>query len=190
MFRTLAAAQLAFIAHQGQNRKYDGRPYIVHPARVAARVTLLNGPLLLDQHEDMIIAAWLHDVVEDTRFTLKDIKSNFGDRVTRWVDQLTSESKKTNLEQMGVDRNKRKRVDREALERADTEAKIIKILDRTDNLRDMVGAPQDGFKRLYHAESVELFESLRGAPYMDVISPLTWSAMVDEFHKGLVEVLY
>jgi (p)ppGpp synthase/HD superfamily hydrolase len=56
----IKAADLANIAHEGQKRKYNGRPYIEHLMRVAGRVTLLS-----DSTEEEIAAAWLHDVIED-----------------------------------------------------------------------------------------------------------------------------
>ena len=64
----LRAAQFARQAHEGQRRKCNDRPYIEHPARVAARVTILPGAT-----EAMVVAAWLHDVVEDTTVELDEI---------------------------------------------------------------------------------------------------------------------
>lgn len=55
----------------GQVRKYTGEPYINHPAEVVQIVRSV-------QHTpDMIAAAWLHDVVEDTAVTLEDIEQHF-----------------------------------------------------------------------------------------------------------------
>jgi (p)ppGpp synthase/HD superfamily hydrolase len=65
------------IAHEGQ--KYGGLPYVVHPMLVARH---FEDPV-------KIIAALLHDVVEDTNFTNKDIKDRFGVQVAQIVDVLT-----------------------------------------------------------------------------------------------------
>ena len=74
--------ELALAAHEGQVRK-DGSPYIMHPLEVAEICINLN----LD--EESIIAAILHDTVEDTPVRLSQIKQQFGDGVARMVDNLT-----------------------------------------------------------------------------------------------------
>ena len=61
-FWIVKAKEIATEAHEGQKRS-DGKPYITHPARVAAAVKDRLKPI-----------AWLHDVVEDTRVTLDDLK--------------------------------------------------------------------------------------------------------------------
>ena len=53
------AREMATFWHQGQVRKYTGQPYIVHPARVAKLIADNGGT------ENQIIAAWLHDTLED-----------------------------------------------------------------------------------------------------------------------------
>lgn len=78
-----AAFELAAQAHQTQRRK-SGEPYITHPIEVA-RICVEEiglGPTA-------VICALLHDVVEDTDVTLKEISDQFGDKITRIVDGLT-----------------------------------------------------------------------------------------------------
>lgn len=77
-----AARLVATAAHAGQVDK-GGAPYIEHPAFVADRVRWLGG----DEVE--VAAAWLHDVVEDTRFTLDTLASVFPESVMGAVDALT-----------------------------------------------------------------------------------------------------
>lgn len=69
-------------AHQGLVRK-SGEPYIIHPVEVSK--------ILIENNMDYatIMAGLLHDVVEDTRFTLDDIKQNFGEVVAKLVDGVT-----------------------------------------------------------------------------------------------------
>ncbi len=69
-------------AHKEQFRK-SGEPYVVHPILVATITAHFSD----DEH--MVISALLHDVVEDTHFTIEDIKENFGDDVAHIVDGLT-----------------------------------------------------------------------------------------------------
>jgi RelA/SpoT family (p)ppGpp synthetase len=76
------ALSLAKRAHQGQYRK-SGEPYIIHPILVGAFTALISND------EMMIVSALLHDVVEDTDYTLEDIRDIFGDNVALLVDGLT-----------------------------------------------------------------------------------------------------
>ncbi len=79
---TLKALELSLTAHDGQTRK-SGEPYIVHPILVAAITAKISSD------ETMVQAALLHDVVEDTTFTIEDLKENFGDDVAHMVEGLT-----------------------------------------------------------------------------------------------------
>jgi guanosine-3',5'-bis(diphosphate) 3'-pyrophosphohydrolase len=74
--------RFAVKAHQTQFRK-SGEPYVTHPILVGAIVARVSG------EEEMVIAGILHDVVEDTEYTLDDIRSHFGDEVAYLVDGLT-----------------------------------------------------------------------------------------------------
>ena len=69
-------------AHQGTVRR-SGEPYIQHPLEVA----LLLADMRIDA--DSIVAALLHDVVEDTDFTLDELRQQFGDAVANIVDGVT-----------------------------------------------------------------------------------------------------
>ena len=70
-------------AHEGVRRK-TGEPYIIHPMEVAriAAEDLGLGPVA-------VVCALLHDVVEDTEYTLEDIRMIFDDRVAQIIDGLT-----------------------------------------------------------------------------------------------------
>ena len=69
-------------AHAGQKRK-SGEPYIVHPVSVA------NILVSLGMDTESVVAALLHDVVEDTPVTLDDIRRTFGDTTAQIIDGLT-----------------------------------------------------------------------------------------------------
>ena len=73
MNRIILAAQFARQAHKSQKRKHNGTPFIAHPARVAGRVATLEGAT-----EDLVVAAYLHDVVEDTDCTIEQVQREFG----------------------------------------------------------------------------------------------------------------
>lgn len=145
----LRAAALAVRAHKFQTRKYNGRPYVTHPARVAGRVGLLP-----DVTEEMVAAAYLHDVLEDTTVTREEIERETNVQVAFYVDWMTNKSKGSNLP-----RAERKAMDRKRLMEAPVQVKQIKLLDRIDNLSEMAGAPED-FMKLYLEESRLLGEHL------------------------------
>ncbi|HIP54496.1 MAG TPA: HD domain-containing protein, partial [Sulfurimonas autotrophica] len=80
--KTKKALELSLLAHQNQIRK-SGEPYVVHPILVAAITASFSND------ETMVQAALLHDVVEDTDFTIEDLEKEFGDDVAHMVEGLT-----------------------------------------------------------------------------------------------------
>src|SRR5215471_12586418 len=82
MEKIQCAFELAYRAHMGTLRR-SGEPYIQHPLEVA----LLLADMRIDA--DSIVAALLHDVVEDTSFTLDDLRKQFGTAVANIVDGVT-----------------------------------------------------------------------------------------------------
>ena len=79
---TLQALELSKRAHDGQQRK-SGEPYIVHPILVASITALFSND------ETMVQAALLHDVVEDTAYTIEELQAVFGEDVAHMVAGLT-----------------------------------------------------------------------------------------------------
>ena len=76
------AYEVAKKAHAGQMR-YSGDPYITHPVAVAMILAELG------LNSETLIAALLHDTVEDTRYSLKQLKTDFGDEIASLVDGVT-----------------------------------------------------------------------------------------------------
>ena len=140
MTNIIRAAQFAEQAHRGQCRKYSDAPYITHPGRVAARMS--RHPAAT---ECTVIAAWLHDVVEDCEVSAEDVAREFGQEVAGLVVELTNPSKGSK-----ASRAERKAMDLAHLREVSVEARRLKLIDRTDNLREMSLAP-GGFRRLYPA---------------------------------------
>src|ERR1700694_4073180 len=77
------AFAFAAIAHDGQTRKQEGLPYIIHPFETAKILTQIHAD------EPTLIAALLHDVPEDTPYTLEQIESRFGKQVAYMVEGIT-----------------------------------------------------------------------------------------------------
>ena len=124
----------------GQRRKYTGEPYIEHPKAVAELVRLVP------HTEEMIAAALLHDVIEDTEATYDEVRSEFGPTVADLVAMLTDVSTPED-----GNREARKAKDRAHTALASPRAKTVKLADLIDNTRSIV-AHGRGFARVYLAE--------------------------------------
>lgn len=152
MSRIIRAARYAAKCHAGQVRRYTGAPYIYHPMRVAGRLTMR--PNITD---DEVAAAWLHDVIEDCGVTREELSQEIGNWHTgRLVQELTNPSKGLKLP-----RAERKQIDRDHIAKISKPAKLIKLIDRIDNLRE-VPESESQFLKLYREESRLLLEVLRG----------------------------
>lgn len=169
----LAAARIADLHHRGIRRKYNGFDYIVHPGRVAARISRYRFA-----DETWVAAAWLHDTLEDPTvlgeyMRVQDLIDELMKvmplhmQVKEWeiqvrglvgiVIDLTNPSK----QHPQLPREKRKEMDRNHIKRVSQAARCIKLADRTDNLNDMMGSPKE-FRTLYIGESIDLLNALKG----------------------------
>lgn len=152
------AKKIATVAHAavGQRRKYTGEPYIVHPAEVAAMVNRVPG-----RTDEMVAAAWVHDVVEDTDVTIELIGYYLGPIVAEYTGWLTDIS----VPEDG-NRDVRKAIDREHSARAPAEVHTIKTADLLSNTKSIV-AHDPGFAKVYIAEKALLLEVLtKGDRYL------------------------
>lgn len=146
----IKAAQFAELIHRTHEpRKFTLRPYIEHPSRVAARVMTIPGV-----DEDVVCAAWMHDILEDHPGV--EIPAIFNPRCYRMVLALTNPSK----DHPELNRDDRKAMDRDHLRNCDPWVKIVKLVDRIDNLRDLQNC-SDGFEYRYAKESLLLCAVLR-----------------------------
>lgn len=127
LIRLRDAFELAREAHAPQVRK-TGEPYILHPIAVAS---IAAEELHLDVNS--VIAAFLHDVVEDTPHPLEEIQSRFGDDVAFLVNVLTKKEKKNYDMSKQVDNFKQML---NAMQR-DIRPIMIKLADRLHNMRTL-----------------------------------------------------
>jgi (p)ppGpp synthase/HD superfamily hydrolase len=142
------ALAFATLAHRDQKRKYTGRPYVVHPVEVAEIVRSVA------HDNEMLAAALLHDVVEDTDVTIEDIRADFGDNIADLVDDLTDVSTPED-----GNRKFRKAMDREHSALASARAQTIKLADLISNSADIV-VNDPNFAKVYLAEKKLLLEVL------------------------------
>lgn len=153
--------------HGEQVRKYTNEPYVAHCDEVAAiTACALSGASLASYHlqfqrfdleadtADVIAAALLHDVVEDTDATGADICAQFGFRIGSLVMQVTDVSRPGD-----GNRKARKDLDREHLAHACAEAQTIKLADLISNSRSIAEHDED-FARVYMREKSELLKIL------------------------------
>lgn len=127
MERIKAAYALADEAHKSQKRK-TGEPYIIHPIAVAY---IVGKELMLGANP--VIAAFLHDVVEDTPYTIEDIEERFGEDVAFLVRVVTKQ-KKEHYEMSKQLDNFKQMLDSVHY---DIRAILIKLSDRLHNMRTL-----------------------------------------------------
>lgn len=147
--RILQATQFALRAHGEQKRKYTGEHYVVHPLAVADYLLLADAA-----STEMMLAAILHDTVEDTPVTLPDISIVFGEEVADLVYWLSDVSAPTD-----GNRKARKEIDRQHIARAPPDAKTVKLADLIDNSRTILKYDPD-FSVVYMQEKRRLLEVL------------------------------
>ncbi|MGB1267474.1 MAG: HD domain-containing protein, partial [Schleiferiaceae bacterium] len=126
------AFRLANDAHNGIRRK-TGEPYITHPIEVAQIVATEIG-----LGPTSIATALMHDVVEDSDYTLDDIESMFGKNIAKLIDGLTKISGVTTVDNNMQLENYRKML---LTISDDIRVILIKIADRMHNMRTMHGMP-------------------------------------------------
>lgn len=163
------ALEFARKAHGDQQRKYTEELYIEHPKRVAETVKTVP------HNTEMICAAYLHDVVEDTPVSIEKIKGKFGGKVAKLVEELTDEYMKENYPHLNRRRRKEKEVERQS--QISAEAKTVKLADVIDNTLDIV-RNDPGFAKKYLREMEALTEALKGG------NEELWQRAREEVQKG------
>jgi GTP pyrophosphokinase len=134
--------------HHGQTRK-NGDPYITHPLAVATILAELG------MAEDTICAGLLHDTVEDTAYTLEQLRVDFGDRVARRVDGVTK------LDKLSYGDTAKAETIRKLILHMDKDLQIlvIKLADRLHNMRTLAFLRSDKQIRIAK-ETLDIFAPL------------------------------
>ncbi|GAB6069099.1 bifunctional GTP diphosphokinase/guanosine-3',5'-bis pyrophosphate 3'-pyrophosphohydrolase [Thiomicrorhabdus hydrogeniphila] len=147
-----SAYEFGALAHQGQTRK-SGGDYIWHPVAVAE----ILAEIQLDK--ESLIAAILHDVVEDTPYTKEDIVERFGESVAEIVDGVTKLGKlEFDNPQEAQAENFRKMI--LAMAR-DIRVILIKLADRLHNMRTLGVMRPDKQRRIAH-ETLDIYAPIAG----------------------------
>jgi (p)ppGpp synthase/HD superfamily hydrolase len=128
------AADFAARAHASQKRKGAAQePYINHLAEVALLLTEATG----GREPALIAAAWLHDTLEDTVTEREELESLFGKEVASIVAEVTDDKSLPKIE--------RKRLQIETAPHKSKSARLLKIADKTSNLRALAKSPPMGW---------------------------------------------
>jgi (p)ppGpp synthase/HD superfamily hydrolase len=172
-----SAIAFGAMAHAGQVRKYDGLPYITHPLRV---MEILHATAAVIT-EDQLVAAVLHDVVEDTFVGIETIERRFGSGVSSLVFDLTDQF--THKAYPNLNRARRKELERERLSVIAPQAQDIKYADFIDNTRSIAARDPD-FARLYLQEKEATLAVMRsGDPALLALA----ETVLAEAQQGLVQ---
>lgn len=152
----------------GQTRKYTGEPYWTHPLAVAALIQ----EHIPDAPEEVLIAAMLHDVKDDTQVSLDLVREMFQDAVAELVDALSDDTTPAD-----GPRRVRKAMEREKIAKAGDWAKTLRLADVIKNI-ETVALLDPKFAEVYMAEKRELLPHLRdGHPGLFSIA----SALIDAY---------
>lgn len=155
------AEEFATLEHSEQKRKYTNEPYVEHLRRVVALVKSVP------HTEEMVVAAWLHDIIEDTDVTLPDIQSRFGPKVASMVDMLTKTTKASDCS-----RSERHRLEKERMSKMTPEEQTIKLADIIDNARN-IREHDSHFADVYLSEKRDQLEMLKaGNPTLLAVAKL------------------
>lgn len=170
----LRAERFGARSHQEQTRKdAAGTPYIVHPLQVA---TLLLTTAKVRNHE-VLIAALLHDTVEDTPVTIDEIKEQFGSTVQNFVAEVTDDP--------DLDWISRKDMQVASAKDLSSGAAQIKLADKYCNLRDILHHPPKkwSFQRAdgYVRWAQQVVERL---PWVNANLQRLLSELFNEYHSS------
>lgn len=126
----LAALQFAALKHRTQRRKdVDSSPYINHPIEVATLLATKGGVADVAT----LLAAILHDTIEDTETTPEELEEHFGSEVRTLVLEVTDDKR--------LPKAVRKRLQIEHTQLSSAKAKLVKLGDKIANLRDLTNTP-------------------------------------------------
>lgn len=114
-------------AHAGTERRGKGFPYIVHPMEAVEIVATMT------PDQELLAAAVLHDVVEDTNVTVEDLRKAFGDRIAHLVEEESDKFVEGVSEADSWHDRKQAAIDR--LAAASREAKMVALGDKLSNMR-------------------------------------------------------
>lgn len=134
----------------GEQKRNDGSPYYIHPLAAAEILTHIHAD------EDSLITALLHDVPEDTSYTLKDVEKRFGKKIATLCEGVTKLSKvqyKHDMAERQIESLKRLFFH----SAQDLRVILVKLADRMHNMRTLQHVPSHGKRLRIAKESLEIY---------------------------------
>ncbi len=169
------ALQLAAKLHSGQTRDGDhGLPYAIHPFEVVANLRYVGDVT----EEDLLTAAALHDVLEETDAKASLLRERFGKRVLNLVKEVTREEpKKKELKGLSEEEIWELRSSMLLIEIAkmSKEAQAIKLADRLSNIREALLTRVGERLERYRVQTFEILETIPRE-----VNPMLWDAVKKE----------
>jgi GTP diphosphokinase / guanosine-3',5'-bis(diphosphate) 3'-diphosphatase len=144
---------MAVKAHQSQKRKGSGAPYVLHPLSVTERIARATALPAGANLRTLLLAAVLHDVLEDSETPPSHIEAEFGPEVLGVVRELTQD--------MSLPKPERRKLMIEHCGTMSLEARVVKLADRLDNLTSMHLLDEE-FQERYSREAGEMIRRMAG----------------------------
>ncbi len=177
----IRAYEVAADSHEGQFRR-SGEPYITHPVAVAEILAELG------MTPATVAAALLHDTVEDTSYSLDDLRVDFGDEIARLVDGVTKLDRVTYGEASAAE-TVRKMVVAMA---KDIRVLVIKLGDRLHNMRTLKYMPKAKQEKKAR-ETLEIYAPLAHRLGMNTIKweleDLSFEALYPKMYEEIVRLV-
>ncbi len=172
MNRILQAAHFAAIKHESQRRKNSAAtPYINHPIEVAEYLNRVAGV----NDDDILIAAILHDTLEDTETSEDEIRQLFGERVLGFVQECSDDKTQNKAE--------RKRMQIATASKKSDGAKQIKTADKYCNLKSILDDPPKGWSVTRQLEYFQWAEQVQAG--LQGVNPILDAEIEDVIKTGL-----
>jgi len=173
--RIITATKFAAIKHRDQRRKdADQSPYVNHPIQVAD-ILAADGEV---EDEDVLIAALLHDTIEDTETTPEELESLFGPTVVKIVLEVTDDK--------SLEKHVRKRLQVESAPKKSSQAKQIKIADKICNISDITASSPVGWSQERKSEYLDWAEQvISGCRGVNALLDSTFDSALDAAKKRL-----
>lgn len=173
----VTAAEIYATAAHGainQRRKYTDEPYITHPQAVAALVSGAGGT------PQMVAAAWLHDVAEDTGCTIDGLETMFGLTIATYVNWLTEKQPEPGQK---LNRAQRKKAECQRIADAPVPVKTIKLADLIHNTSSIT-QHDPKFAKIYMAEKKELIWCLKDGHHKLLCQA---TQLIQDYEQGLLD---
>lgn len=178
------AYKLGEKAHEGQERK-SGEPYFTHPIAVAHILADLGGD------RDTIVAGLLHDTVEDTPVTLRDIEREFGPGVAMLIDGVTKLENVEVADKPGLDQQIETLRKMFTLMQKDVRIMVIKLADRMHNMQTLGFVPIEKQLRVARETMdvyVKIADRLCMRDLQNTLESLCIAILEPELHARLQEL--